>query len=411
MNVLVNAYAISPFRGSEPGMGWNWCSHLAANCNLHIITEGEFRNEIERVLPDLPHASHMHFYYLPVADRVRRMCWNQGDWRFYFYYARWQKRALQLARRICTDNHIDIIHQLNMVGFREPGYLWRIEGPRYVLGPIGGMTPTPVRFFGGAPFSQLCQIVLKNIINSIQRNCSFRVASAIRKSSIVLCATPFECDIVSRRFRRPAVWISETGTDLFPAKVRRSYDAPIHIAWVGKFMHRKQLGLALHVVARLKSENIVLHVAGTGTEEEVRKYHEMANELGVTSKVVWHGQISHEEVGLLLDRSDIFLFTSIHEATSTVVMEAVSHGLPVVCFDTCGFGPLINSDIGIKIPLRNPQESISNFANALEALINDPDRCVVMSAACYDKTTSFSFEAKIKTVEQFYRQACGLKED
>ncbi len=36
LNVLINAYAVSPNWGSEPGMGWNWiikyCSLLQCFC-------------------------------------------------------------------------------------------------------------------------------------------------------------------------------------------------------------------------------------------------------------------------------------------------------------------------------------------------------------------------------------------
>ena len=70
MKVLVNAYAVSPDRGSEPGMGWNWCVRLARECELFIITEGEFREGIERKLTVLPQAGNMHFYYLLALIRV-----------------------------------------------------------------------------------------------------------------------------------------------------------------------------------------------------------------------------------------------------------------------------------------------------------------------------------------------------
>ena len=49
--ILISAYAVSPDRGSEPGLGWNWCVRLAKTCELFIITEGEFRDRIEAVLP------------------------------------------------------------------------------------------------------------------------------------------------------------------------------------------------------------------------------------------------------------------------------------------------------------------------------------------------------------------------
>ena len=55
---------------------------------------------------------------------------------------------------------------------------------------------------------------------------------------------------------------------------------------------------------------------------------------------------------------DLFFFTSVSEDTSTVVLEAISSQLPILCFDTCGFGYVINEKVGIKIPLTNPKQSV-----------------------------------------------------
>src|SRR6187401_1312301 len=53
--VLVSAYAVSPARGSEPGMGWNICSRLARHHDVTVLCspcvppdEQDFRGEIER---------------------------------------------------------------------------------------------------------------------------------------------------------------------------------------------------------------------------------------------------------------------------------------------------------------------------------------------------------------------------
>ena len=62
INVLINAYAVSPAWGSEPGMGWNWVSNLARYCNLYVITEGEWRKEIEEALRTHPHKENLHFF-------------------------------------------------------------------------------------------------------------------------------------------------------------------------------------------------------------------------------------------------------------------------------------------------------------------------------------------------------------
>ncbi len=401
LKVLVNAYAVSPDRGSEPGMGWNWCVRLARECELFIITEGEFREEIERKLTVLPQAGNMHFYYLPVGDRVRRMCWNQGDWRFYIHYRRWQKRALSLARKICRAESIDIIHQLNMVGFREPGLLWKIRGIPYIWGPIGGMALTPVRYFREASFPERVQIRFKNLINRIQRKYSSRVIQAIRHSQVVLCATKDDYDFVTRYHHAKAELINETGTSSISTPIQRDH-SPIHIIWVGRFIHSKQLGLALRAFSSLSRQDVVLDIVGSGTPDEEEQYHALADKLDISSLINWHGQVSHDDVGVLMDSADIFLFTSVSEATSTVTMEAISHGLPVVCFDTCGFGPLVEPEMGIKIPLGTPEESAGLFAAAIRRLVNDPELRDRMSQACYSKAPALSWDYKIERVLSLY---------
>ena len=78
-------------------------------------------------MPTLEQGKNMHFFYNPVSEEIRKMCWNQGDWRFYKYYREWQWKTYLLAKDICKVEKIDVLHQLNMIGFREPGYLWKLS--------------------------------------------------------------------------------------------------------------------------------------------------------------------------------------------------------------------------------------------------------------------------------------------
>ena len=67
ISVLINAYAVSPTWGSEPGVGWNWIINLAKYCKLHVITEGEWRDEIESAMLSLPQAVNISWYFIPVS--------------------------------------------------------------------------------------------------------------------------------------------------------------------------------------------------------------------------------------------------------------------------------------------------------------------------------------------------------
>ena len=406
LKILVNAYSVSPNRGSEPGMGWNWCVRMARECELFIITEEEFREEIETVLPTIPQAGNMHFHFLPVSDRVRRMCWNQGDWRFYFHYARWQKRALVLAKDICARNHIDIIHQLNMVGFREPGYLWIIKGPKFVWGPIGGMSLIPVRYFDGISLWQKLRFYIRNFVTRIQRKWAPRVVNAINHSSFVICATPSEYDVVSDYFHKPAYWISETGTDTesFARPFEYAPHSPLRLVWVGRFIPSKQLEIALKVMHSLRDCEVTLDVVGSGSPKEIARYRALADELELGDRVRWRGQVAHDDVFSIMMGSDLFFFTSVYEATSTVMMEAISVGLPVVCFDTCGFGPLVNDNIGIKIPLTAPEDSVVRFSEVLRQILANPSMLSVMSSNAQVRSKDLTWDEKTRKLSGLYNE-------
>lgn len=404
--ILVNAYAVSPGKGSEPGMGWNWCIHMALSHELFVITEGEFRDRIEAALPSLPQTGNLHFYYLPVSERIRKMCWNQGDWRFYWHYRKWQKRALALAREICRNESIDIIHQLNMVGFREPGLLWKIPQVRYIWGPIGGMSQNPIAFFRGDPGAGLLKMRIKNVLNYLQMNLSPKVHRAISRASSVLCATEDERTVLRKRHPdKHLVVIPETGLDQDELLPRTPLaDGRFHILWAGRFIPGKKLDLALRVLARLPQPDIVLDVLGSGKAEENEAYRALAGKLGVSDRVVWHGDVPHSEAIRWMCSSDLFFFTSVHEVTSTVIMEAISAGLPIVCFDICGFGPLVDDRIGRKAPCIDPGQAERDFAAIISHLYANPGELASMSTGGRENLRRLTWDYKMEQLTKIYER-------
>lgn len=405
LNVLVNAYAVSPTWGSEPGVGWNWVTHLARHCRVFVITEGEWREEIEAALEQLPQRANLRFYFNPVSPKVRRMCWNQGDWRFYWYYRQWQKRTLRLARDIIAQHRIDVIHQLNMIGFREPGYLWTIKDIPFVWGPIGGMELTPIKFLAGSTFKQSLKFRTKNLINRWQRRYQPRLLAALDKSSVTLAATKGVYDVLRKYHHADVILMNETGCDVILPITRpqRQDDGFFHILWVGRFLLSKQLGLALRVVAALPERaRVRLHVVGKGTEEENATYRQIAQQLGLTENVVWHGSIPHDDVLNLMSRCQLFLFTSIMEGTPHVILEAVQSNLPIVCFDTCGQAGVVNSKVGVKIPMTTVSQGIRDFASTVERLMVQPECLETMRNNCYERQAELSWDGKARQMMDVY---------
>jgi glycosyltransferase involved in cell wall biosynthesis len=405
-NILINAYACSPNWGSEQGMAWNWIVNLSQYCNLYVITEGEFKGLIEEATDKLPHKDNLHFYYNSIPDKVRKMCWNQGDWLFYYHYRKWQKSTYRMALQIIGEHKIDIIHQLNMIGFREPGYLWKIKNMPYIWGPIGGMELIPTGYLQGASVKQKLFTYLKNILNSFQTHYSPRVRKAITRADVLIAAVIGVKDKIEQYYGKEVILINETGCYPNPSVIedkrgKENFD----ILWVGKFDFRKQLGLALQTIAKVKHlKGLYFHIVGTGSDAEVIHYKLLAEQLGISAFCHWHGLIPNKEVQELMRKADLFFFTSIMEGTPHVVLEAIGNHLPVLCLNTCGQAASVNKSVGIKIQISNLIQSTDDFAKEICRLYTNRELLYSMSYACDQRQKELSWDSKAKQVVNIYNK-------
>ena len=406
INVLINAYACSPSWGSEPGMGWNWVTNLAKYCNLHIITEGEWQEEIESAMNSLENAERLHFHYINVSPEIREMCWNQGTWKFYQYYREWERKALDMAKEIIDQENIHIVHKLNMIGYREPGYFWKIEGIPFVWGPVGGYGATPVTYLWESPMKVIVKEVIKNIINFIQFRCQMRVRKAMKRSSVVVGAYKETFEAIKHVYRQDVVLINETGAFIDEqAQPHKSDNELFKLMWVGKYDMRKQLGIAIKTMAELKDKkNIHLYVVGTGNEEDVNRYKKMVEDLDLEHNVHLLGKVPNDKTKQMMKEMDLFFFTSINDATSTVVPEAISAGLPVVCHDTRGFGVIVDDRIGRKVAIKNPKNSIKQFAAIIRSLESDRGEVRRLSEWCIKSRQEISWDANARKMVELYNK-------
>ena len=411
LKVLINAYACSPGMGSEPGMAWNWVKNLAKFCELYIITEGEFWEKIEAAVPTLEQGGNMHFYYNPVSDEIRKMCWNQGDWRFYKYYRQWQWKTYLMAKGICEKERIDVLHQLNMIGFREPGYLWKLSkenGVPFVWGPIGGLKQFPTAYLKEAGLKMQLFMRLKNFLNIWQLKHEKRVDEALKTAKLLISSIPDSYRALKKYKGLESIVIPETGCFLSEDISTSRFDTEeFHIMWVGKFDFRKQLPLALQAVALAKNPKLKLDVYGSGSVGQVEMAKRMGEELGISQQVIWYGNQKNDVVMEAMRKAQLFFFTSVNEDTSTVVLEAVSNRLPVVCFDACGMSAVIDASVGRKIALSQPSQSAHDFARILNELEENRALLRHLSENCKQRQMELSWEVKARKVVEEYVRIIG----
>lgn len=405
LKVVINSYTCCPGMGSEPGMGWNWIVALAKHCELYVISEGEYKVQCEEASKDMP----IHWYWNPVPQATRDKCWNQGNWSFYPLYAEWQRKTADIAREICRTEKIDVLHQLNMIGFREPGFLHEVSretGIPLIWGPVDAKGSFPMAYTEGAAFKTKVFLAIKNILNYVQLKWMPRAHAVAKQATFVISASSNSRNSFKKYFGIDSPLINETGcrNNDGPASLRskKQPNERFDILWVGKMDFRKQLAVALRTVSLVKHNNICLHVVGGGDNAQ---YIEQAKELGVSEKVFWHGAVSHNKVQDLMASADVMLFTSVAEGTPHVVLESLANGLPVVCHDTCGHGDSVNNSCGVKIPVESPKVSAACFAEIIDELIGNPERLQEMSECCYSRSRELSWDNKAKEVLKLYQIA------
>ncbi len=112
----------------------------------------------------------------------------------------------------------------------------------------------------------------------------------------------------------------------------------------------------LEAMARVRRqrEDTVLLIAGTGeAENDLRA---LASRLGLGNAVRFLGLVPNDEVAELQAAADLFVLSSVLEATPTVALEALASGTPVVSTDNPGgkeLAGLFGDDL-VVVPMRDP---------------------------------------------------------
>lgn len=399
MKILVSCYACSPYKGSEPGMGWNFVKAIAMHHELHIIVESKFKDDLERFFSQYPEDRvNKHFYFIKRnRHKLLRKLWPPS---YYWFYKSWQKKAFKKALELDTTVHFDLIHQLNMVGYREPGYLWKMNKP-FVWGPIGGFNITPWNMLASMGLKGFVFYLSRNILNLWQMHTNIRVRKAMEKANLLIAATQNEASTIRKLFKKECVIIPEVG---FSGK-ETSFDVhpkvgALKIAWSGQFTPRKSLNLLIESFMYISSD-VELHIIGDG--ECAGKWKRMALKKQ-RIKTHWYGWVDRTKAIDIMQSCDLFCITSLSDLTSTVLLEALSYGLPVISLDHCGFSNIITDECGIKIPIKNKRQVIHDIAKAIDRLNGDENLRQQLSKGAHIRALHYSWKEKGNIINQLYNE-------
>jgi glycosyltransferase involved in cell wall biosynthesis len=367
MRILLSAFACDPDAGSEPGNGWNWAIHLAeAGHDVWVLTGGAGKDRrLERagVIPNL------HFIDVPPASVGTRVL--RGAPRGHLRYVTWLRRSYRVARRLVATMGFDVAHHVTFGSLVWGCPLSRLDVP-FVFGPVGGGQVVPPALGRYLARHRWIELLRSATLRPLMR-VNPMARATLRRAAVVFVTNADTERLVSRCGARRTVLVCDTAVP--PAMIRRGPPEPgsgdgISVLWLGRLLPRKGLPLALDALSRTSSDlpwrGVI--VGGGPLADEVPGWLKRAD---VDGRVRWTGQIPWEDVSRLYEASDIFLFTSLRDASGAQLFEAAAFGLPMVGLRHQGMADLIPDDVAIKVPIVDAAGTADGLARAIETLARD----------------------------------------
>lgn len=409
LKVLLGCYACDPNFGSEPGTGWQFVKLIAKSHDVHVIVEkDEFEKNITKYSEEHPEeVSNISFHFIRRRHHnLLRKIWPPS---YYWFYNIWQKAAYRYAVKLHEKEHFDLVHQINLVGFRAPGELWKLNIP-YIWGPIGGLNHTAWSLLPNMGIYGTIFYSMRNILNAIHKRWSKAARIVSQKAHTIFVSDPTACNDIRKLWNRDCIAMREVGTTRtapFNDISTRSMDSPLQVCWAGIHEPRKGLNLLLQAVALCK-QPVHVHILGQGPY--TTRWKQLAQKLQIEKKVTFYGKIPHDEVFNMMAQSHVFCITSISEGgTPNIVMEALQHNLPIVALNHCAYSSVIDESCGIKIDIQPSRFIPQKFADALDKIAASEELRQQLAAGAHTRSESYSWESKLQLINEVYEKAVREK--
>jgi glycosyltransferase involved in cell wall biosynthesis len=416
---FLNAYAVSVIGGSEPGMGFAWFSHLLQHHRVVLFTEAEFAAGLMDWVRKQDNAScTIHFFDVGLQTRAR--CWNQGDWRFYGAYWAYQRAVLRVASASLRTEKPVALHQLNMIGFREPGYFWRLartSGVPLIWGPVGGYNFPSGSFYQAYGATARWKQSLKNLLNLASMLLPSVVGSYLTASALLLAIPPRGrvMPAVLRRghlfpetfLRADAASLASQARDnpLQTVTANARADGTLRLAMLGKLVPRKLVDVAIDALSALaNAERVRLRVDVIGDGPARGLLEALARQRGVADQIHFCGALPHAQALARVRSADMLLHCSVDEGTSHAVVEALALEMPVMAFD-CGGHAVIARSAGLALlpAPRHRAQAVSTIAQALRDTLSSPSTHLIRPAM--ERLALWTGTARIAELHRLMRWA------
>lgn len=358
---------MNPYKGSEDGTGWNFVLQIARYNKVIAITRENNRPAIESFMLEFPNDlyQNIEFMYFDTPKWMR--FWKRGGQGAMLYYLLWQFLLPQFVRK--NKLEFDLVHNLNFHNDWTPSFLWKLEKPM-IWGPVGHHPRIPSAYLSNN-FVERIKDRMKWFVKNYFWKYDPLLKKTISKSDKILVMHSQVEGVIDFSSEKKVGLSQVAATDVEYNRSQLKDD--FIVISVGRFVTLKGFEIALEAFAQFyetlneeQKARVKFKMIGKGPDEV--KLKTLINKYELNDSVEILNWMSKTDLDKEYRKASVFLFPS-HEGAGMVVAEALSYGLPVLCFDNCGPGELAG-EASLKVSYSAPERTVTAFSEYLK-ILND----------------------------------------
>lgn len=403
MKVLITAYSVNPYKGSEDATGWNIPWALSKHHEVTVVTRKNNQPEIDRFLANHPNEN-LNFLYFDLPNWSMKLKKKMGERGYVLYFYFWQMFVPRFIRK--SKLEFDLVHALNFHSDSQPQFLWTLGKPVF-WGPIGHHPLVKKDFIRGTtPRKSWFKDRLYYAVKWFLRNMDpfYYISKWTAKKIFIINSSIHQ---VARLPYTKCHILPAVATDNFKLNLKEDNETFTFLT-VGRLMYMKGFdcvieGFAQFLRHQSQPDKFKLKVIGKGedwsylkaliSKHQIEKYVEL---------IAW---VEKREMAEIYDQSNVFVFGS-HEGAGMVVPEAMGRSLPVICFDNFGPGELVDITSAIKIPVTSYRNAVRDFSFAMHEISHNEKRYLNMQNAAYKHAqTYYNWDFKAKVISTAYLES------
>lgn len=399
MNILLSSYSINPYKGSEDAVGWNWLLQVAKHYNksndkIYVVTKKFNEKDTVNGIKE----AGLKNVELIIADVPNNLNWfrEKHSMFHHMYYILWQNAAYKWAKN--SGIKFDIVHHVTMGDFRITGKMYKFKEAYTIYGPVGGgqSTPKSLKSYEANQYYEK----FREIVNKLTAINPF-YKKRIKKFDNVFAVNPETASILSKTLGNDISLLFDT------AVLDKNKNLTIHkqinkipeIIYVGRLIEKKGVMFFIDVLNALPNETkFVVKFYGEGPLKD--SLNKKIKEYNLSDKVKLEGQIPYDKISTVYQNADIFVLPSLRETGGTVLVEAMSHSLPICSLDMSYSHILRENNCGLFTnPNQSKENIINEFANNILTLINNSELRLQLGKNGYKYANNeLTWDKKFETV-------------